>query len=111
MEGGTALANILYGKTNPSGKLPFTIAQNQSDYPAFEPFSEKATYDYYHGYTLFEKKALDIAYPFGFGMSYTSFTVDSLNVVQPELLSNETLKVNIQIANTGAMKGKEVVQL
>ncbi|MEM6895012.1 MAG: glycoside hydrolase family 3 C-terminal domain-containing protein [Bacteroidota bacterium] len=111
MEGGTALANILYGKTNPSGKLPFTIAQNQSDYPTFEPFSETATYDYYHGYTLFEKKALDIAYPFGFGMSYTSFAVDSLKVVQPELLSTETLQVNIQVSNTGAMKGKEVVQL
>ncbi|MEL6973834.1 MAG: glycoside hydrolase family 3 C-terminal domain-containing protein [Bacteroidota bacterium] len=111
MEGGTALANILYGKTNPSGKLPFTIAQNQSDYPAFEPFAETATYDYYHGYTLFEKKALDIAYPFGFGMSYTSFDVDSLKVAKPELTASETLEVGLQVVNTGAVKGKEVVQL
>ena len=55
MEGGNALAKIIYGDVNPSGKLPFTIARNSSDYPYFNPYTDTITYGYYHGYSLFEK--------------------------------------------------------
>ena len=55
MEGGKALAKILYGDVNPSGKLTFSIPKNISDYTYFNPFTDTITYGYYHGYTLFEK--------------------------------------------------------
>ncbi|MEM6723440.1 MAG: glycoside hydrolase family 3 C-terminal domain-containing protein, partial [Bacteroidota bacterium] len=64
MEGGTALANLLFGVVNPSGKLPFSIAQQETDYPPFNPFTHNIDYGYYHGYTLFDKQGTEVAYPF-----------------------------------------------
>lgn len=111
MEGGTALANILYGKVNPSGKLPFSIARNDSDYPDFNPYTLKINYGYYHGYTLFDKKNIEVAYPFGFGLSYTSFAYDSLNISTPQIDKAGALKASVNIRNTGDVFGEEVVQL
>ncbi|TAI47743.1 beta-glucosidase [Flagellimonas allohymeniacidonis] len=111
MEGGTALAHILYGDVNPSGKLPFSIAKDQKDYPEFKPFTKKATYDYYHGYTLFDKKNIDPAYPFGFGKSYSNFAYDSLSVVKNEIGLDDLLEVEVQVTNTSTIAGKEVIQL
>jgi beta-glucosidase len=111
MEGGNALANILYGKVNPSGKLPFSIARNDADYPYFNPYTLKIDYGYYHGYTLFEKKKLEVAYPFGYGLSYTSFAYDSLVILTPELRNTDALKASVDITNSGPVFGEEVVQL
>ncbi|MEM7484483.1 MAG: glycoside hydrolase family 3 C-terminal domain-containing protein [Bacteroidota bacterium] len=111
MEGGTALANLLYGQVNPSGKLPFTIAKNTEDYPYFTPYTTEIKYEYYHGYTLFDKKNIQPAYPFGFGMGYTDFAYDSLKVIQPELSKNDILQVEVNVTNKGSMTAKEVVQL
>jgi len=110
MEGGNALAGILYGDVNPSGKLPFSIAKNSGDYPYFNPYSMKIEYGYYHGYTLFDKKGIEVAYPFGHGLSYTTFAYDSLEVgaVDPE---KKNLMVRARVTNTGKMAGEEVVQL
>jgi beta-glucosidase len=110
MKGGTALANMLYGKINPSGKLPFTIAKKQEDYPPFTPYALSIEYGYYHGYSLFEKQLKEIAYPFGFGLSYTSFTFDSLEV---QNLANEdsTISVNVRVTNNGGRQGAEVAQV
>ncbi|MGB3466975.1 MAG: glycoside hydrolase family 3 C-terminal domain-containing protein, partial [Cyclobacteriaceae bacterium] len=111
MEGGKALANILYGKVNPSGKLPFTIAANEEDYPEFNPYTDNITYGYYHGYTLFEKEDKPIAYPFGFGLSYTSYKYSDLRINDANLSVNDTLGVSVILQNTGAVAGEEVVQL
>lgn len=111
MEGGTALANILYGNANPSGKLPFSIAKNQKDYPPFTPYTKNFKYGYYHGYTLFDKKGTTPAYPFGFGLSYTNFTYDSLALKTQEISMNDLLEVEVNVSNTGEVDGKEVVQL
>ena len=111
MEGGTALANILYGKVNPSGKLPFSIAKNDSDYPYFNPYTLKIDYGYYHGYTLFDKKNIEVAYPFGYGLSYTEYAYDNLKIENSELGKDDTLKASIEVANTGDMAGEEIVQL
>ncbi len=111
MEGGNALANILYGEANPSGKLPFSIAKQESDYPYFTPYTEKITYGYYHGYTLFDKKGIEPAYPFGFGLSYSDYNYSDLTVITPELTEDDTLKVQVTITNTGKVAGEEVVQL
>ncbi|WNJ19489.1 glycoside hydrolase family 3 C-terminal domain-containing protein [Pontibacter sp. G13] len=111
MEGGHALANILYGETSPSGKLPFSIASDQADYPEFHPYTLSEKYGYYHGYTLFDKEEIEPAYPFGFGLSYASFRYDNLQVGQTELTETDTLRVTVELSNTSAISGKEVVQL
>ena len=111
MEGGNALARVLYGDVNPSGKLPFTIAADQADYPPFNPYTETADYGYYHGYTLLEKGGKQPLYAFGFGESYTDFTLDSLTVETPVIGLSDSLRVSFRLTNTGDMAGAEVVQL
>ena len=111
MEGGTALANVLYGKVNPSGKLPFSIARNDADYPYFNPYTLKIDYGYYHGYTLFEKKNIEVAYPFGYGLSYTNYDYDNLIIKEKTLTEEGKLVASIDITNTGDMGGEEIVQL
>jgi beta-glucosidase len=111
MEGGNALANILFGDVNPSGKLPFTIPADESQLTTFDGFAETVNYEYYHGYTKVNKMGVAPAFPFGFGLSYTDFTYDSLKV-EPEILSIDgTLDVSVMVNNTGAMEGEEVVQM
>ncbi|WOH38176.1 glycoside hydrolase family 3 C-terminal domain-containing protein [Thalassotalea fonticola] len=111
MEGGNALANILYGDVNPSGKLPFSIAKQASDYPYFTPYTEKITYGYYHGYTLFDKKDIEPAYPFGFGLSYTNYDYSNLIIANSELTENDSLRVSVTVTNSGKVAGDEVIQL
>jgi beta-glucosidase len=111
MEGGIALARIIFGEANPSGKLPFTIARKQEDYPYFNNTDSVIDYGYYHGYTLFDKKGVTPAYPFGFGMSYTTFSFDSLRVITPEISAFDSVRVFVNVTNTGNVPGKEVVQL
>lgn len=111
MQGGTALANILYGDVNPSGKLPFSIAKNDQDYPYFNPFTFEIEYGYYHGYTLFDKKNIEVSFPFGYGLSYTNYSYDKLTIENSELTIDDTLKASIEVTNIGNMAGEEVVQL
>jgi len=111
MEGGNALANILYGEVNPSGKLPFSIAKQASDYPYFTPYTEKITYGYYHGYTLFDKKGIEPAYPFGFGLSYTNYDYTDLTIDNSELSDTDSLNVSVTVTNSGRVAGDEIIQL
>jgi beta-glucosidase len=111
MEGGNALANILYGDVNPSGKLPFSIAKQASDYPYFTPYTEQITYGYYHGYTLFDKKDIEPAYPFGFGLSYTTYDYTHLSIDNTQLSDTDTLKVSVTVTNSGKVAGDEIIQL
>ncbi|NHF57846.1 glycosyl hydrolase [Flavobacteriaceae bacterium TP-CH-4] len=110
MEGGNALANVLFGKVNPSGKLPFIIPERKSDLPEFDPFAESLEYGYYHGYTLFDKKGSKTAYPFGYGLSYTQFAYDSLRVNTPNAKEVDSLSVSVTISNIGERDGEEIVQ-
>ena len=111
LEGGNALANILYGNANPSGKLPFSIAVNEEDYPCFNPYTDNITYEYYHGYTLFEKENIPVAYHFGFGLSYTTFNYSNLLIANAKLTGNDTIDISVDIKNTGPVSGEEVTQL
>ena len=111
MQGGSALANVLYGKVNPSGKLPFSIARNDSDYPYFNPYTLKIDYGYYHGYTLFDKKNIEVAYSFGYGLSYTTYKYDGLQIMNSELNKDGVMKASINVSNTGDVFGEEIVQL
>lgn len=109
-EGGNALAHILSGKVNPSGKLPFTIAENESDYPKFIGMGDKPyeiTYGYYHGYTLFDKSGKKISYPFGYGLSYTTFEIENLQIENKE----DSVILHVSVTNKGKRDGAEIVQV
>ncbi len=107
MEGGNALADILFGDVCPSGKLPYTVAYSEEDYPYFDPDCEEITYEYYHGYCKMEKEGKKVLYPFGYGLSYTEFAFG-----RPEAeVFADTAKISISLKNTGSMAGAEVVQL
>lgn len=104
MEGGGALADILFGKVNPSGKLPFAIAQKESDYPDIKWNTKAQHYGYYHGYHKLDKEHKPCDYPFGFGLSYTTFRVG-----QPELLEvgDGHAQIAVSVANTGSRAGRK----
>lgn len=107
MEGGNALADILFGDVCPSGKLPYTVAMSEDSYPDFDPDCTYAEYGYYHGYCKMDKENLPVAYPFGFGLSYTSF---ELSEPEAEVFDNRA-KISVNVKNTGKVKGAEIVQL
>lgn len=110
LEGGNALADIISGDVNPGGKLPFTIAFDDNDYPKFLHIADKEReidYGYYHGYTLFDKKGVEPQYQFGFGLSYTSFDVTDAVTEKEEA----ELLVSATVKNTGAVCGDEVLQV
>ena len=111
MEGGNALARILFGEVNPSGKLPFAIPVKETDLPEFDRYAETANYGYYHGYALFDKKGIETAYPFGFGLSYTSYAYEEPVIESADLTKQDTLRVSVNITNTGEVAGEEVIQM
>jgi beta-glucosidase len=107
MEGGNALSRILFGDVNPSGKLPFTIPQDQSHLPYFSNTDAEITYDLYHGYTLHDKQGHQPAYPFGFGFSYTTWEYG-----KPQLDRQDgRVIVTVDLKNVGNAAGAEVVQV
>jgi beta-glucosidase len=111
MEGGHALADILLGRVNPSGKLPLVIPKRAEDLPLFDKDATEIEYDLWHGYRKLERDGITPAFPFGFGLSYTSYRYANLTLDQDQLDPSETLKVSLRVANTGAHAGEEVVQL
>ena len=115
MEGGAAVAALLTGKANPSGKLPDTFARDLNDYPSTEHFHDSPHYvdyteDIYVGYRYFETlpgMAEKVIYPFGFGLSYTTFSLETVNAGAKD----GRICVEVKVTNTGKYAGKEVVQL
>lgn len=110
MEGGHALAKILFGDVNPSGKLPFTIPANEEQLPAFDRWAPSARYDYFHGYTLTDKLQQAPAFAFGFGLSYTKFSISPPQLQQQEYHSDEIIRIAVTVSNTGSCAGAEVIQ-
>jgi beta-glucosidase len=99
---GTALADVLFGDYNPAGRLPITFYKSVDQLPAFTDYSMKGrTYRYFTGEPLF---------PFGYGMSYTTFTYRDLSVPQ-RAAAGEDVRVSVEVENTGKMAGEEVAQL
>lgn len=112
MESGNAIADVLTGKVNVSGKLSDTIARSYTDYPSSAHFGNREyneyTEDIYVGYRYFETFAKDkILYPFGFGLSYTTFSMETVGF---ERGSGETV-LRICVTNTGSVSGKEIAQV
>ena len=102
-QGGTAIAEALAGDFSPGGRLPITFYKSTEQLPAFEDYSmAKRTYRYFDGESL---------YPFGFGLSYTSFAYRNVKVQNDTVPADGSMKISVDVTNTGAMAGDEVVQL
>ena len=113
--GGAAAANILYGKINPSGKLAETMPLKLSDNPSYLNFGggEKVEYreGIFVGYRYYDTKEMDVAFPFGYGLSYTTFAYSNLKLSMENPTEKDTVMVSADVTNTGKSAGKEVVQL
>jgi beta-glucosidase len=103
-EGGTALAEILFGDTNPGGKLPVTIARSVGQLPMF--YNQKPTA--HRGYLFNSKEPL---FPFGFGLSYTTFDISAPRLSAAQIRTDGSVTVSVDVRNTGRVAGDEVVQL
>jgi beta-glucosidase len=115
-EGGAALAAILFGEVNPSGKLPDTFAADRNDYPDAGNFpGENHEVHYaegiYVGYRHFDKDGIKPLFPFGYGLSYTTFRYSKLRLSGDSLSPGGSITASIEITNTGKRAGKEVAQL
>jgi beta-glucosidase len=111
MEGGLALAGVLFGEVNPGGKLPVTFPASNEQNPVFDKKANTAQYGYYHGYRMFDKKGMTPAFAFGFGLSYTTFECTDLRLSSASLDEKGTLRASVDVTNTGSLEGDEVVQL
>jgi beta-glucosidase len=111
MEGGHALARVLFGDVNPSGRMPLTTPKLESQLPFFDEYADSIEYGPYHGYTLFDKKGEEPALPFGYGLSYTTYAYTNLKIVTPRVAPDGQVEVTVEVANTGQRAGEEVVQL
>ena len=107
MEGGRALAEIIFGDVNPSGKLPYVLPVAKEDLPQVDWNAEVQHYDYYHGYAKLDKEGKSPLLPYGFGLSYTTFKIDEVSFSQ----DGDTLTGVCTVTNTGSCEGDEVVQL
>jgi beta-glucosidase len=114
-EAGNAIADVLFGKYNPSGKLTMSFPRNVGQIPVY--YNHKNTGRPYNGEAAakFKSNYLDVPndplYPFGYGLSYTHFSYSNIRLDKTSLSGNETLKASITVTNTGKMAGEEVVQL
>ena len=101
--GGTAIADVIFGDYNPSGRLPVTFYKATDHLPPFEDYTiaSKRTYRYYTG---------EVLYPFGYGLSYTQFAYDNLQMASTATIG-EPFEISVQVANVGDYAGDEVVQL
>jgi beta-glucosidase len=114
-EAGNAIADVLYGDYNPSGKIPMTFPRSEGQIPIYYNYyntgrpAEGANNDYYIS------SYIDLpngpAYPFGYGLSYTSFSYSNFQLSSTSLKGNQTLTASVTLTNTGNVKGKETVQL
>ena len=123
-QGGQALAEILYGKVNPSGKLPITIDKKIEDNPSYPSYSDPKQYlgdnaltemnyseGIYLGYRGYDKKHAKPLYPFGYGLSYTTFDYSDLKLSTNVMAPGSTVDVKFTVTNTGSQAGFEVAQL
>ena len=102
-EGGNAVADIIFGKVSPSGKLPISFPKSLDQLPDYENYSMKGrTYRFMNAEPM---------YPFGFGLSYTNFKYEELKLSKSTISNNESLTATVTVSNTGKMLGEEVIQL
>ena len=113
-ETGNAIADVVFGKMNPSGKLPLSFPVRNEDNPAFLNYRSERNRvlygeDVYIGYRFYEKTKKEVAFPFGHGLSYTNFEMSNLKVSTDD--KKDEITVTVNVANTGSVGGAEVVQV
>ncbi len=113
---GSATVNLLYGKANPSGKLPETFPKRLQDTPTYANYgltTDNVVYNesIFVGYRYYTTKEIEVLFPFGHGLSYTNFEYKNLKVSKDSFNDTDTVKVTVDVTNTGNVVGKEVVQL
>ena len=103
-EGGNAIADVLFGNYNPGGRLPYTVYESADQVPSMDEYdiTKGFTYMYFDGKPV---------YPFGHGLSYTTFTYSNLNVSPQEITGSGQATVRVNVRNSGKVAGDEVVQL
>ena len=109
--GGHAIADLLFGDANPSGKLPITFPASLDQLPPFDNESLNVTYEYFHGYRYVDRNGSTPQFPFGFGLSYTAFSIANLRASQAQAAAGDIVLFSVDVTNTGAVAGAEVVQL
>lgn len=114
--GGKAVADILFGRINPSGKIAETFPVKLSDNPAYINYpgeNDRVIYGegIFVGYRYYDKKQVDVQFPFGYGLSYTTFEYSNLKVSSSKFRDIDGLALTVDVTNTGKMAGKEIVQL
>lgn len=108
MEGGSALADILFGKVNPSGRLPFAVAQREDQYPPVKWNTKQQHYGYWHGYQKIDHEKGDYDFRYGYGLSYTSFALSDRKLVRVE---GDEATFSVTVRNTGDRDGADVPQV
>ena len=113
MEGGRALASILFGDVNPSGKLPITFPKTIDDSPGqiINELDVKYEEDIFVGYRHFDKNDIEPLFPFGYGLSYTSFVYENLKIDKDKVSAGKGFTISFDVTNSGNLAGAEVVQL
>ncbi len=113
---GEAVAKVLFGKVNPSGKLPVTFPKRLEDTSTYLNFPGECGHHVYGegifvGYRYYEKKKIQPLFPFGHGLSYTHFTYSNMRAEKTRFTDRETVTIYLDVTNTGAVEGKETVQI
>lgn len=113
---GTAAAQLLFGEENPSGKLPETFPRRLEDTPAYPDYGKDRLKAEYHegiyvGYRHYDVRDMDVLFPFGYGLSYTTFALSDLRLSTDVLNAGETVTVQVDVTNTGSAVGAQVVQI
>jgi beta-glucosidase len=108
MEGGDALAQVLTGEHNPTGRLPFAFPTSEAHLPSFDRDATVVTYDRFHGQRLLDRLGVPAAFPHGFGLSYTTFAIPTATV---DAVGEDDVRLTVQVANTGGRDGGHVVQI
>jgi beta-glucosidase len=111
MQGGHALADLLTGQVNFSGKLPCTFPRAASHLPPFDRRARTVDYAGLHGYRMLQARGIRPAFPFGFGLGYTSYEYGTLDLDRSEAQADDVIGAAIEVANVGEHHGEEVVQL
>jgi beta-glucosidase len=115
-ETGNAIADVLFGDVNPSGKLPTTFPKRLQDNPAYLNYpGENGQVLYgeglFVGYRYYDRKDIAPLFPFGYGLSYTTFAYRNLQLSKPRFAAGETIGFSVDVENTGSRAGKEVLQV
>ncbi|MBP5441987.1 MAG: glycoside hydrolase family 3 C-terminal domain-containing protein [Treponema sp.] len=113
---GEACSNVLTGKVNPSGKLAETFPLRLEDTPSYLTFANDKKHTYYGegifvGYRWYDTRKMKVLFPFGYGLSYTTFKYSNLKLDKNEMADSDVVKATVTVTNTGSVDGKEVVQL